>query len=52
MEKSDKKEKGNRKILLPKNYNIFQFDFRSKNDPASKKVGIAESPMIINQSLP
>ena len=51
MEKSGKKEKVIEKFYYLRNYNIFNFDFLSKNEPASKKVGIAESPIIINQSL-
>ena len=43
MEKSGKKEKVIEKFYYLRNYIIFYFVFLSKNEPASKKVGIAES---------
>lgn len=46
-----RKKKGNRVLLYYlKDYNIFYFVFLAKNVPASKNVGMAESPVIINQS--
>lgn len=50
--KNNSIEKGNRvSLYYLLDYTIVYFLFLAKNDPASKKVGAAANPIIINQSF-